>query len=79
MGKIILSMFVILLVIVGCSTTPREHAKTAFRKYSLQCVARGLPENTQPHTDCVVNKYGKVEKERKRGETMMSEIFVEPK
>ena len=75
MGKYILSMLVVVWVSVGCSTTPEDHSKSAFHKYSLQCVARGLQEDTPAHTDCVVNKYGNVAIERNRSNAKMSELF----
>ena len=61
----------------GCTTTPEEHRDLAFRKYSLECVARGIQENTQAHTDCVVQKYKTFTQQQERGEAQMREIFAE--
>ena len=61
----------------GCSVTPEEHRDLAFRQYSLECVARGIPENTQAHTQCVLDKYEKYHAERRHAEERMSEVFAE--
>ena len=79
MGRVFLTMLAVIWVMVGCSTTPTEHSKAAYRKYSLECVARGIPEHTQAHTDCVVNTYATAAKARKRSETMMQELIIDSK
>lgn len=63
----------------GCSTTPAEYSEAAFKQYSLRCVARGIAENTQEHTDCVYKKYESAHKGRKRVEKKMSILFADKK
>lgn len=80
MGLVNIKIFVLItaaVILFGCSTTPKEHSKMAFRQYSLQCIARGLQEDTQSHTNCVVDKYNAVAKERERSDAMMSKLFVD--
>lgn len=57
--------------------SPEEHAELAFRKYALECVARGIPENTQKHTDCVVNKYKNFTQEKDNTVKEMRTVFAD--
>lgn len=79
MWRSIFTMMVAAGLISGCGTSPKDHTKAAYRLHSLECVARGIPENTPAHTECIVNKYGSAVKERRNNETKMRELFVDSK
>ena len=78
MGRGIYPIILVSLVFWGCSVTPDEHRDRAFQKYSLDCVARGIPENTEAHTQCVVDQYEKYNLEQRRAEERMRELYAEP-
>lgn len=67
----------LVFVFFGCSVTPDEHRDLAYKKYSLDCVARGLPEDSPAHTDCVVQKYKHYNDEQSRAEGKMQELYAE--
>jgi len=64
------------VLIAGCSgITPEERRDAAFNKYSLDCVARGLAEDTPEHTKCVMDKYEAYQREQKRSEQEMATLY----
>lgn len=78
MGQGLFTTLLMIGVITGCSsTTPADYSDAAFKQYSLRCVARGIPENTQEHTDCVYNKYESAHKGQIRVEKKMSILFAD--
>ena len=68
-------LFSIATLLVACSVTPQQHRDLAFAKYSGLCVARGIPENTSAHTDCVLQHYEDVQREHQRAEDRMKTLY----
>jgi hypothetical protein len=65
-------------VISGCSSfAPDEQRDIAFQKYSLDCVARGIPEDTPEHTRCVLDKYEANKTEQVRGMEELEKLYGE--
>lgn len=76
MSKLTFLVMISTLYMSGCSgISPARQSEIAFKKYSLDCVARGIPDNTPAHTQCVMDKYKAHHLEQQRAEEEMARFY----
>ena len=78
MDRVLIFSIACMLMACGCSSiSPEVQRDIAFKRYSLDCVARGIPEDTPAHTKCVMDKYEAYKREQDHSAEEMAKFYGE--